>query len=680
MLAATRAVHFGAVLLLFGGFAFLVCVARPTFREAGIAAQDEEVALHRWLLRVAGMSVVAALISGALWLGLEAAEMSGLPWQEALRRNVLGAVLDETRFGQVWKVRFGIAVALGILIGWGRRQAGSRTWLTAGAVGGLLAGTLLATLALVGHAAASAGTITYIRVAADALHLLAAGAWIGALPPLVFLLSRSERAAVRLPIAGAAARHFSTLGIVSVTCLVVSGLVNSWYLAGGVPGLLGTSYGRLLMLKLGLFALMLALAAANRLRWTPMQRATSATANANDAQAALGRLKRNASWETLLGFAIVLIVGALGTVPPGAHEQPFWPLPFALNWPELRDLSGLHVAFAAAGAVAAALLIFVVRVRGVGNVPASAIGIGVALAVPVWLCAVPAYPTTYFNSPARYTATSIARGSVLYTQYCASCHGPYGYGDGPAAAALPVKPVRLTKHVFDHREGDLFWWLSNGVTGTPMPGFSESIGDAERWDIINFLYAQAEAELAKEMNASVEPWRGTVAPDFTFEMERGSQETLIQQRGRRNVLLILFTYPESMPRLCVVAKAKEKLNRAGVRLLAIPMNREAMIELGNKRADERCLQPLIAAAPDSDIVTAYTLFRRVPPLVVPPVPAHSEFLIDRQGYLRARWIPQMGYVWNGQDELLRQVATMDREESRPAAPERPPAASERSSH
>jgi putative copper resistance protein D len=666
MLVAIRAVHFGAVLLLFGGFAFLAIVAWPTLRELGTAAQRS--AVHRWVLGAAAISVAVALVTAALWLALAAAQMSGLPWQEAWRRNAVSAVINGTWFGRVWTVRFAVAVALGVLIAWSWREAGNR--LCALAASGLLAALLLAALALAGHAAASSATAISLVVAADALHLLAAGAWLGSLPAFLLLLSRLEQRADRFALAGAAARRLSALGIVSVACLVATGLVSSVYLLGGVPALLGTPYGRLLSAKLGLFALMLGFAAANRRRWIPMLQAADAGANSIDAQVALQALKRNAMRETWLGSAIVLIVGVLGTVSPGAHDEIVWPLPFTLSWPGDNVRSGPQLVLAIAGVVAGVVVAFALGARRVGRVRAGMVGIGIALIAAAYLCAVPAHPTTYSHSPVPYTATSIARGNVLYMQHCATCHGANGYGDGPGAAPLAVKPLPLTNRLFSRREGDLLWWLGNGVPGTAMPGFSTVIGEAESWDIINFLLAQADAEGAKTMDGSVEPWRGTVAPDFAFEMQRGQQETLKQQRERSHVLLILFTYPESMPRLCILA-ATEKLARGGIRLLAVPMNREA-IAVGQP-ADARCLQPMIAAGLDSDIVTAYTLFRRIPPVLVPPVPSHSEFLIDRQGYLRARWIPEQGYVWDGQEDLLRQVATMERKESRADAPERPAA-------
>jgi putative copper resistance protein D len=695
MLAAIRAVHFAAVLLLFGGFIFVVFVARPTFRDAGSDVQDDELALHRWLLRVATASLVVALVSGGLWLGLESAEMSALSLREAWQRNVVGAVLNETRFGQLCKVRFGIAAVLGVLIVWGRRHAGSRA-RTMCAIGVLLAGMLLATLALAGHAAAWSDPLGEVgqiaetlrllaalvwaygiapavlsgdfSVAADVLHLLAAGAWVGALPALVFLLNRSK-GATGLAIADAAARHFSGLGVVSVACLIASGLVNSWYLVGGVPGLFGTPYGRLLLLKLGLFAAMLALATANRRRWTPMLRVEPSATNANDARRALRRLKRNAGLEAALGVVIVSTVGLLGTTVPGAHEQPVWPFPFTLDWPQWAEISGLQFVFAAAGVVAAGLLVFGLRRYGVRKPPAIVFGIGVASMVALSLGAVAAFPTTYFHSPVRYTATSIARGNALYAQHCASCHGPYGYGDRDDGAASPSTPLDLTRHLLRHREGDVFWWLSNGITKA-MPPFSAAIDEAGRWDLVNFLYAQADAERGKYMNGSIEPWQGVVAPDFTFEIAPGVQQALSQQRGRRSVLLVLFTYPESMPRLCILAKAKDKLQRAGLLLLAVPMNRQRMSP--EESTHEPCLRSLMATMPDSDVIEAYTLFRRVPPRSVPPIAPHSEFLIDRQGYLRARWTAPLGYVSDGTDDLLIQVVRMELQRGHPPAPERRP--------
>src|SRR5262249_17060643 len=92
-----------------------------------------------------------------------------------------------------------------------------------------------------------------------------------------------------------------------------TGTVNAWYLVGSVRALFDTAYGQLLVVKLVLFAAMLALAATNRLVWTPgIER--------GDRRA--GRmLVRSAIGESLLGVAIVAIVAALGASVPAAHVR-----------------------------------------------------------------------------------------------------------------------------------------------------------------------------------------------------------------------------------------------------------------------------------------------------------------------------------------------------------------------
>ena len=59
------------------------------------------------------------------------------------------------------------------------------------------------------------------------------------------------------------------LAIASVAALLGTGIVNAWILVGSLHALLVTEYGRLLMLKLAVFAIMLAFAAVNRFWLTP---------------------------------------------------------------------------------------------------------------------------------------------------------------------------------------------------------------------------------------------------------------------------------------------------------------------------------------------------------------------------------------------------------------------------
>jgi putative copper resistance protein D len=95
--------------------------------------------------------------------------------------------------------------------------------------------------------------------------------------------------------------------------LVASGLINGWFLVGSLSALIGTTYGELLLLKLGLFGLMLYLAASNRF-WLVPALATAATISQSDL--ALARLRRNILAEQILGVLVVRIVGLPGTLSP----------------------------------------------------------------------------------------------------------------------------------------------------------------------------------------------------------------------------------------------------------------------------------------------------------------------------------------------------------------------------
>jgi copper resistance protein D len=68
--------------------------------------------------------------------------------------------------------------------------------------------------------------------------------------------------------------RFSAIGSAVIVSLILSGLINSWFLIGVANwrALFTTAYGVALLIKLALFALMLALAAMNRFRWAPRLR------------------------------------------------------------------------------------------------------------------------------------------------------------------------------------------------------------------------------------------------------------------------------------------------------------------------------------------------------------------------------------------------------------------------
>jgi len=96
-------------------------------------------------------------------------------------------------------------------------------------------------------------------------------------------------------------------------------------------------------------------------------------------------------------------------------------------------------------------------------------------------------------NPVAPSKDATRRGRALFLKNCATCHGPAGKGDGPAAAFGMVTPRDLTAPTVQARmtDGDLFWKLSKGRTvGTDvlMPGSEENIPlEEDRWKVVLFV-------------------------------------------------------------------------------------------------------------------------------------------------------------------------------------------------
>ena len=306
-LIAVRAVHFAATAVVAGSLVFRTVVARPALRADQVAAEP----LSAQMLAVAWIALAIALLSGAAWLLLQAVSMSGLPLREAMTPHVLLTVLNQTQFGQVTEIRFGLAIVLAACLVCHRFALAERLALAA-ALG------LTAAVAWTGHAASTPGELGNLHLAADALHLVAASAWIGGLVPLVVLFCAARRhpALSWASLVRDATTRFSTLGIVSVAMLSATGIVNAWILVGSFHALLVTEYGRLLMLKIIVFVVMLMLAAVNRFALTPR---LAASTGHEPRLEVLRRLTRNSTIEIALGFVIFAMVGMLGTLHPAIH-------------------------------------------------------------------------------------------------------------------------------------------------------------------------------------------------------------------------------------------------------------------------------------------------------------------------------------------------------------------------
>ncbi len=648
---AVRWTHLACSLLLVGATTLIVLAGRS----------DRATAIH-WeerLLARARALALAALASGLAQVALQTALLEGRT-AAALEPSAIARVLLETQAGHVWLVRYGVLVLLATFLALRLNVERRADWRAARGEAALLGAAALVPIAASGHAAAVEPSAA-LATAADGVHLLAAGVWAGGLLPLALLLraaGREEGADAR-PYAVVAARRFSRCALVLVITLALSGTGMAVTNVGTVAGLVGTTYGRLLLAKVVLLVPILALAAVNRSVHLPRLSGDGATVG----RPAMRRLARFVLVEGALALAILAVVGAMTVTPPARHEPPVWPFAFRLSpvtlegapSAALRALAGSQVAVLGLVGMATAFLVRAWRLRLlVGGIVLLAAGAGLALP-PL---AIDAYPTTYLRPAVPYQAASIATGAALYRTNCVVCHGTTGAGDGPGGARLPRRPADLrASHTAQHTAGDLFWWISHGIPRAEMPAFGDRLSGEERWDLVNFLRALSSAYAARTLGPSVEPERSwLIAPDFTFAVGPTPARALKEYRGRRIVLLVLYSLPGSRPRLAQLAERYDILVTLGAEVIVVPNDAapDAIKRLG---AQPRVFFPVVTDGA-AEIVAAYRLFAR---------PPHAELLIDRQGYVRA--ISHGSGVATELNTLLAEIQQLNEEKVQAPAPE-----------
>ncbi|MEU2964104.1 copper resistance protein CopC [Streptomyces ardesiacus] len=238
-----RYLSYLAVALLVGTAAF-VALCRP----------PDPAPLRRPLV-AAWWTLLAATVA---LLVLRAPYEAGTGPSAALDPAALGDTLT-TRPGALLLTRLGLLVPVGAYLARTARARRGSTWPAAG-VGVVLAVALALTWAAAEHAAA--GPQVPVAMASSVLHLLATAVWLGGLVALLTTLRASRSA----PGAATVVR-FSRTAFAAVTVLVVTGVYQSWRGLGSWQALTATTYGRLLLAKVVLAAVLLGAAAVSR-RWT----------------------------------------------------------------------------------------------------------------------------------------------------------------------------------------------------------------------------------------------------------------------------------------------------------------------------------------------------------------------------------------------------------------------------
>ena len=296
-LIALRVLHFATLMTAFGMLAFRCygIAGTPPDATGALARFD------RWLLRGVLAAAFTALATGLLMVPTVAAMMAGSA-AASVDAAILRTVVFDTAFGRMWCWHLACVALLVAAVAAHRR-------LPAGLVLAL-AGASLASLALVGHMAERRNLLGLAQLN-QAVHLLAAGAWLGGLLPLGRLLRRAagEDDPTLVRLARDAVPPFSQMGYAAVALIALTGAVNTLILVGSIGALFATDYGRLLTLKIALYLAMVAIAAINRFRFG--QRLLR-----SPGPDAASKLHRSVLIEQAVGGGILIAVGLLGTWPP----------------------------------------------------------------------------------------------------------------------------------------------------------------------------------------------------------------------------------------------------------------------------------------------------------------------------------------------------------------------------
>jgi copper transport protein len=233
--AATKALLYAAVLQTIGAAAAFR-VVMPSMTSVADADAAER-SIRRIGLRASAAVVIALLLRA--W----AHTATAFGFAPSVTWSALSTIAFESRWGGSWQIQVLAALACVVayaLVGRRRRSFQLATAMTGAALSLALTRT--------GHAAGAPD-----RMAIHTAHILGAGAWLGTLTTLVGV-RRSVDRTLRRSIFSA----FARVALTGAAVLATAGLVASWWYVGAVANLWTTVYGRVLLLKIALVAVVVA--------------------------------------------------------------------------------------------------------------------------------------------------------------------------------------------------------------------------------------------------------------------------------------------------------------------------------------------------------------------------------------------------------------------------------------
>ena len=283
--AAVRFLQYAAALLAAGGALFLIWIHDR--------ATDERPVLTAVVVRAAVATLVVTLIG----VGVQAALVTGLGMRAMIDPSALAGVATST---------YGISTAA-LVIGTVLLIVGGRRLWDDWAVVTAAAGAIMTmgAFALTGHTAST--DPRWLVVTADIVHTVAAAAWFGGLVLLAMAMRR--RRLEDDPVGGATlVSRFSSMATYSIVALAAAGTALGWAEVRAPRALWTTGYGITLLVKLGLVAIILVVAAYNRRRLVPAIRNAGADA--------WSRLRSTLRLEVVGLLAVIAVTAVLVNLVP----------------------------------------------------------------------------------------------------------------------------------------------------------------------------------------------------------------------------------------------------------------------------------------------------------------------------------------------------------------------------
>lgn len=593
-------------------------IIRPSLGQVWRSGPGFVRRMKRYVL-VAVMLALAGSIAALVVQSLSIPD--GSPFDKII--NTLG----QTRYGRLWLARMALIVIEALVLaacGWWltRRRQGE------GAVAWVIAAALPIPFSLIAHASAQRSGRWFATVA-DSVHLFAASIWIGGVAILVFVLLPGLRAldpSQRRRVLATAIPRFSVLALIAMAAIGITGFYAGWLHVGNLTALRTTDYGRALIVKLGVLAVILIIAAINLL---VIERRLTRRGGDNPIPFWSTRLRWTVGGELALILVLLLAVGQMTSLQPardvvversrqisvplagesadptlflapgvaglnhfrlqvpgpdlgtdteallrltiptrpdlGTKEVPLarvsgnafehhgselsiadtWEITAILRQPgtaQLQaestvaigtaapnlDVPGDPWRFRTTGGVTGLALILLGIAGGIlamftrsarsrkesGGLGFAALLLGVILLVQSRID--PALANAAGDSAIDPSDVAmVARGEEIYTTMCLSCHGPELRGDGPASAGMEPPPADFSQqHTMVHSDEDLLYWLRNGIQGSAMPAFDDTLSDQGMIDVLSYIqyrqqrFGEAAGEAtpaAASANCAVQP-------------------------------------------------------------------------------------------------------------------------------------------------------------------------------